>query len=140
MPRLSVYFVRAALIYLLVGFTFGALMLANKGVLFSPWIFSLLPIHIEFLFMGWLVQLALGMAFWILPRMGSISPRGDERWSWATFILLNIGICFATLPLFLPSAGTLFLARLLETAGLLTFAIGNWRRIYPLKFPEFPSR
>ena len=36
MPRLSVYFVRASLIYLVLGFTFGGLLLANKGVMISP--------------------------------------------------------------------------------------------------------
>ena len=62
MPRLSVWFVRASLIYLLVGFTFGALMLAEKGIPYYPPIFNLLPIHIELLLIGWLVQLAMGVA------------------------------------------------------------------------------
>ncbi len=36
MPRLSAWFVRAALIYLAAGLTLGMLLLANKGVLFYP--------------------------------------------------------------------------------------------------------
>ena len=48
MPRQSVWFTKASLIYLAVGFTFGGLMLANKGLLISPFLFALLPAHIDF--------------------------------------------------------------------------------------------
>lgn len=34
MPRLTVWFLRSALIYLMLGFTFGMLILVNKGVPF----------------------------------------------------------------------------------------------------------
>jgi len=36
MPRLSVYLIRTALLYLAAGFTFGGLMLFNKGLPFAP--------------------------------------------------------------------------------------------------------
>ena len=49
MPRLSRWFIRCALIYLALGFTFGALMLFNKGVPFYPALWRLLPTHVEFL-------------------------------------------------------------------------------------------
>ena len=42
MPRLSVYLVRASLIYLILGFTLGGLLLANKGVMISPLIWAML--------------------------------------------------------------------------------------------------
>jgi hypothetical protein len=139
MPRLSSIFIRASLIYLVLGFTFGSLILANKGIPFSPFIWALLPIHIEFLILGWLTQLALGVAFWILPRLTSSTPRGDERWSWAAFALVNLGIA---LNIAAPYAGLVWLgllARILQAAGVAAFAIGNWQRIYPLKF-SFQAR
>jgi hypothetical protein len=134
MPRLSRFFIRAALIYLLLGFTFGALILANKGIPFAPAVWALLPIHIEFLILGWLTQLALGVAFWILPRLGSESPRGDERWSWLTFGLVNLGIllnCFAP---YLNINWLGLLARVFQAIGFMTFVVGNWRRVYPPKW------
>lgn len=139
MPRLSRFFIRASLVYLFLGFTFGALILANKGILFAPLVWALLPAHIEFMFIGWMTQLALGMAFWILPRLGSSAPRGDERWSWAAFFLVNLGI-FAFV--FAPLAGFPWpglLARALQAAGFMAFALGNWRRIYPPKFPNIKN-
>ncbi len=140
MPRLSRFFIRAALIYLLLGFTIGSLILAGKGVPFMPLVWSLLPVHIEFLILGWLTQLALGVAFWILPRFASAQPRGNERWSWAAFFLLNMGIALYSVSVYANPTGLGTGARFLELLGFLAYLIGNWRRVYPLKFTEFPSR
>jgi hypothetical protein len=132
MPRLSVYFVRAALIHLLLGFTFGALLLINKGMMISPMIWAFLPLHIEFTFIGWMIQLALGVAFWILPRFSRGPSRGDERWSWAAFTLLNTGIlCIALQSLFTwPWISPM--GRMFETLALASFVIGNWKRVKPM--------
>lgn len=133
MPRLSVYFIRAALIHALLGFTVGALLLANKGIMFSPAIWSLLPLHIEFAFIGWMVQLAMGVAFWILPRFSSSSPRGNEKLVWAAFVLLNTGIFFVVIQSFFGVNGFALTGRIMELLGLAAFAAGNWKRIKPLE-------
>ncbi|MCG2787378.1 MAG: cbb3-type cytochrome c oxidase subunit I [Anaerolineae bacterium] len=135
MPKLSRFFIRAALVYLLLGFSFGALILANKGIPFAPLVWALFPSHIEFLTLGWLTQLALGVAFWILPRLGRDAPRGDERWSWAAFVLVNLGILISAAS---PYAGLPWLgmtARIIQFGGFGLFVIGNWQRIYPPKWP-----
>ncbi len=129
MPRLSVWTLRAALLYLLVGFTFGALMLANKGVPFWPRLWILLPVHVEFLLVGWMAQLALGMAFWILPRFPGGS-RGREELALASIVLLNIGLLLAALQGF--NAVLLPLARLFQVGAGLLFALHAWPRIRPL--------
>jgi hypothetical protein len=132
MPRLSVYFVRASLIYLVLGTTFGGLLLANKGVMISPWIWALLPVHIEFMFIGWMIQLAVGIAFWILPRFSKNPPRGDERWSWGTLILLNTGIVCIVLQSLFGLQWLSFIGRILEALALSAFVIGNWKRVKPI--------
>ena len=132
MPRLSVYFIRASLVYLLLGFTFGGLMLANKGILISPMIWTLLPLHMEFAFVGWMIQLAMGVAFWILPRFNKGAPRGDERLSWIALLLINTGIFFVICDFFFDIGWLMFTARALETLALIAFVIGHWRRIRPI--------
>ena len=100
MPRLSVWLIRAALLYLLFGFTFGALILIQKGTNLFPTTWRLLPLHIEFLLFGWTLQLIMGTAFWILPRFKLGAPRGSEGLVWAAYALLNTGIglvCAASL-------------------------------------------
>lgn len=132
MPRLSVYFVRASLVYLALGLTFGGLLLANKGVMFLPSIWIFLPVHIEFSFVGWMVQLAMGVAFWILPRFSSHPIRGDERLSWLAFFLVNLGIWFVVLQIVIPVEWLTLAGRMLELLGVGLFTMGNWRRIKPL--------
>ena len=131
MPRLSVWFVRTALLYLLVGFTLGALILANKGFLFLPSLWRWLPVHIEFVLIGWTLQFIMGIGFWILPRF--TSSRGDERPVWAAYAFINLGVLCAGLgPLFAPSSVLIPLGRLLEVMAVVGFAVNAWPRVKPL--------
>ena len=131
MPKLSVWFVRASLLYLLLGFTFGGLLLANKGFMLSPAIWKLLPAHIEFNLMGWLIQLAMGVAFWILPRFSKGSLRGNVHLSWFAFLFINSGILLVASEGIFEAQWLMLTGRSMETLGLVLFAVGNWRRIKP---------
>ncbi len=133
MPRLSVYFIRASLIYLLLGFTIGGLMLANKGIMFLPAIWALLPLHIEFAFVGWMIQLTMGVAFWILPRFRRGAPRGNERLGWLAFILVNAGILLTVSNVPLGKNWLVLTGRVTEVLGLITFVLGHWRRVKPIE-------
>ncbi len=130
MPRLSCWFIRAALVHLALGFTLGALLLWNKGLPLHPLLWLLLPAHIEFLLLGWTVQLALGVAFWILPRFQT--SRGNIRPAWLSFVLLNVGVWLVGLAPFLPQLPWLTLAgRTAEAGSALAFTWHAWPRIKP---------
>lgn len=130
MPRLSVWFVRASLLYLATGFTLGALMLSNKGLQLSPWLWRLLPAHIEVLLLGWIAQFAMGVAFWMLPRFHS--SRGNERPAWAAFFLLNSGLLLAGFGAMLGLPAWVVLAgRLLEITAVAAYATHAWPRVKP---------
>ena len=132
MPRLSVYFIRASLIYLLFGFTFGGLLLANKGFMISPAVWMLLPIHIEFDLVGWLVQFAMGVAFWILPRFSHEPRYGNQTFGWLAFALLNIGVLCTGLGQWLGAPPAIFLlGRLLELSACVLFVLHAWPRVKP---------
>ncbi|MCX7854196.1 MAG: cbb3-type cytochrome c oxidase subunit I [Caldilineales bacterium] len=131
MPRLSCWFVRAALLYLAVGFSLGALLLTTKGLGWSPLWWRWLPAHIEFLVIGWTGQLILGVAFWILPRFGG--SRGREGPAWLAFGLINLGVLLAGLGPVLAAPGWVVLAgRLAELAAMAAFAAHAWPRIKPI--------
>ena len=138
MPRLSVWTVRLSLLYLFLGYTFGALMLAQKGVPFAPWVWSLFPAHIDILLFGFVIQFAMGIAFWILPRYTGGS-RGNETAFWVTIGLLNLGIWIAALAgsLTLP-AYWLAVGHTIKGIAALFFAFHAWGRIRhrKLKIPE----
>lgn len=130
MPRLSAWFVRAALVYLALGFTFGGLLLANKGVPLYPLTWRLLPAHIEFLLFGWTLQLIFGVAFWILPRWQS--QRGNVRPAWLALLLVNAGVWLVVLAGWLNwPAWSLMVGRLLEVTAVAAFAAHAWPRVKP---------
>ncbi|MCC6298734.1 MAG: hypothetical protein IT314_05520 [Anaerolineales bacterium] len=129
MPRLSVWFVRASFLYLLIGLFIGGLILAEKGIMFHAPVWNLLPLHMDFLLTGWLIQLAMGVAFWIIPRFSHASPRGPEGWVWLSFGLLNAGILIAALQYWFSSV--VLIGRVAEVAAGILFVVGSWRRIKP---------
>lgn len=130
MPRLSQWYIRSSFIYLFLGFTIGALLLANKGVPLHPALWAWLPIHIEFLLMGWILQLVLGMAFWILPRFWQAPRRGKVPGAYIAFVFLNGGILLVTGYILVGGSGW-FLAtgRLFELGAAVAFAHAVWSRI-----------
>jgi hypothetical protein len=132
MPLLSVFFIRTALVYLSLGFTFGGLMLFNKGITIMPAVWSLLPAHIEFLLIGWTIQLILGVAFWILPRFSHGPSRGREEIAWLSYFLINAGIWMDILsPLFHELPWLPLLGRLFEVGAAAAFGGYAWARIKP---------
>ncbi len=130
MPRLSRLFVRAAWASLALGQALGALILAAKGLGGPAWAWRLLPWHMELLLVGWLIQLAMGVAYWILPRFRF--HRGNPRPAWLALALVNAGVVVVGVgaalgaPPWVPWTG-----RLLEALALLAFAAHAWPRVKP---------
>jgi len=130
MPRLSAWFIRAALLYLLLGFTIGMLLLWNKGRPLHPALWQLLPAHIEFLLLGWTVQLVIGVAYWILPRFRT--KRRKTELVWASFGLLNSGIWLVALSGYIDATGVArLIGRFLEAGAVGAFAVHAWYRVKP---------
>jgi hypothetical protein len=130
MPRFSTWSIRLALVYLATGVTIGALLLFHKGVSIAPILWRLLPAHIDFLLFGWIVQLVMGVAYWILPRFSSEPRRGNVPLAWAAVVSLNIGILFAGLgPAMAAPPLLAFLGRAAEFGAAVTFAVHAWPRV-----------
>ncbi|RME76379.1 MAG: hypothetical protein D6784_06005 [Chloroflexi bacterium] len=130
MPRLSRWFIRAALVNLAVGFTIGGLLLGHKAFPVHPLLWRLFPLHIELLLFGWTLQLIMGVGFWIFPRFWR--SRGNERPAWLAFFLLNAGVWLAGLsPMLSLPPVLLTTGRLLELAAVAAFAVHAWPRIKP---------
>ncbi len=130
MPRLSIWMIRAALLYFGIGFTFGGLMLFNKGESLDPSVWRLLPIHVEFVLIGWTMQLAMGVAFWILPRLQREDRYGNSGLAWSAFALLNGGIMMVAVGEWFDHLMPLTLVgRVMEFVGVISFAIYIWPRV-----------
>lgn len=134
--------IRLSLVYLLVGFTIGALMLASKGYSFFPWVYNLLPLHMEYLMFGWFIHLIFGTAYWMFPRFtpsktNMEKPRGFVRAAWVSLGLLNVGLFVFTLSYFLDETFTVrFIARTIELLAVVAFLINLWPRTKPMSQPD----
>lgn len=105
MPTLSRWFVKSALICLVLGSLVAGLGFAGATLALPAGISSLRPLAWHLLTVGWATQLIFGVAFWMFP-LGPKPPkarpnaqgarpadrRGDERIGWGAFALLNVGL------------------------------------------------
>ena len=114
MPRLTVWALRLALVWWGVGLLLGALILAREA-LGWPALAAAIPAHAEMVLVGWMIQFALGVAYWILPRVG-VNVDHPPAHVVAAFVLLNAGVGCVL-------AGSLAAGRSLELLALVAFAI-----------------
>lgn len=135
MPKVSRFFVKAALLCLVLGGAVAGLALSGAGGL-PPALLALRPLAWHLLTVGWATQLIFGVAFWMFPHVAGEQPRGDERLAWASFWTLNGGLALRAVgePLAAlrptPAAGVLLpLAATLQLAGVLIFVLLTWPRV-----------
>jgi hypothetical protein len=129
MPAVSVWFIRGSLLYLLAGFTLGALLLAGKGIPLPAGLWRWLPVHFELLLVGWLIQLVMGVAYWIFPRFGlTRAARGREGLAWLAFALLNSGVWLTSAGVLGDRSGLIVLGRSAELLAAAAMAMNVWAR------------
>lgn len=138
MPKLSRFFVKSALLCLVLGGAIAGLALSGAGGL-PPVLLALRPLAWHLLTVGWATQLVFGVAFWMFPHMPVGPPRGDERLAWLAFWALNGGLALRAVgeplaglrpgPL---SAALLPLAATLQLAGIVIFVLLTWPRVRSL--------
>ncbi len=135
MPRLTRWFIRLSLVYLVL-----ALLVAAAQAL-QPWwpalkqIRSLGPIWLHLFMVGWVTQLIFGVAYWMFPAASRQRPHGRAWLGWAALISLNLGLVLraVTEPVARGEGGVwgmgLALAALLQWLAGLAFAANAWGRV-----------
>ncbi|MGE0439938.1 MAG: hypothetical protein AB7L66_03940 [Gemmatimonadales bacterium] len=126
MPRASVWLIRAALLHLVVASGLGAWFLVAKagGPLPPP---RLLSTHAAIALIGWLAQLTIGVAHWILPKHAAGEARGPALFPWLAFAMLNGGLLATALAPLAPGLRAGGLAAAL--AGIVSFLAGALPRV-----------
>lgn len=145
MPRFSQYSIRTALIHLALGTTLGAIILADKGLHIAPWLWTFKASHVHLLLIGTMVQLACGVAVWILPRLNAKNDRGNLYLVWISYGMLNggviLGVSYTPLTA-LSSITTNWIAILNAICYLcaaITFIGHLWQRVIPFRTLPRPS-
>lgn len=132
MPTLTRWFLKIALLYLILALCVG-ILLAVPGD--SP-LLGLFAIYIHTLVFGWLTQLIFGVALWMFPKYSADRPRGYEWLGWVTLISLNLGlvlrIIFEPIQSIAPSPASgwmLVFSAVLQWLSGVTFVVNTWARV-----------
>jgi hypothetical protein len=119
MPWISIWMIRLSLIYLMITFLTGSILLLNKAFSFHPGLWALLPLHIEAAMLGWIMQFVLGTAYWMFPRFLQRPIRGNQKAACYMFITVNAGILFSAFSM--GNEWILFIGRLFLAMGMILF-------------------
>ena len=93
-------------------------------------VFRLFHLHSEAVLVGWTVQLAMGVAWWILPKYPRLPERGPAAPLWVAWLLLNGGVLLAGVGRSVgASSGVVMSGRVAELLAALAFAAAAWPRI-----------
>jgi hypothetical protein len=130
--------VRLSFVWLLVGVVVGGVMLIDR-VLPGQWRLWLQPSHVHMLVVGWFLQFALGIAYWLLPRKRTpTQPLGyDERLAFTAVAALNLGLILRVIGETTERAGhesditlaMLSVSAVLQIAAIATFVVQLWPRV-----------
>jgi hypothetical protein len=143
MPPIARVFVKAAFLYFLVAFLLGALMMLDRWLAISRWLRVVYMSQLHLLVVGWITQLAIGVAYWIFPRFlkeQDSRPRGSDALAWFVLISLNAGLVLRFLiePFYLMEsrqwlAALMALSGVLQALAALGFGWIIWGRIRPME-------
>lgn len=136
MPTLSRWFIKLGLVYFIIGLLMGTALLAQPIFGWSSSWQVLRPVYLHFLFIGWVTQIIMGVAYWMFPKFSKENPRGNEKLGWAVLILLNVGLILRAIgePLVVlePELGVGWMLAVAAVCLLLAgwgFIANTWARI-----------
>jgi|SRR5690606_16210173 len=136
MPTLSRWFVKAGLVYFVLGLLMAALVVAQPVLNLPPLLGTFRPVYLHLLMVGWITQLIMGVAYWMFPKYSKEKPRGSERLGWFVFIALNLGLILRIvgepLTTLQPEWGVgwmLVVSAVLQLAAGWAFIANTWGRV-----------
>jgi cbb3-type cytochrome oxidase subunit 1 len=136
MPTVTRWYLRTALVFLVLAFATGVLLAARAPLGLSAALAALTPVFFHLIFVGFVTQLIFGVVFWLFPKHTREQPRGSEPLAWAAFWLLNGGLVLRVVaePAQAGAAGPvwgwlLVASAAAQWAAALLFAANTWARV-----------
>lgn len=134
MPPLSRWLIKCGFVSLALALLLELLQLRPAALLPRLPAAALHLGAIHLLTVGWLLQLIIGVAFWMFPRHPTRPPRGDERLGWWALGLINSGLLLRLVGEswrlgFEGPAWPLVASALLQLAGVSVAVLLIWPRV-----------
>jgi len=135
-PVLTRWYVKTAILYLVVALLLGAVLAGNGVVPLPAFLLVAGPAQIHLFVVGWLTQLIFGIAYWMFPKATAQQPRGNDVLAVLTYVCLNLGLLArvigepwqAVAPGVL-AGGLLVASGVLQWLGGVGFAVLAWPRV-----------
>lgn len=136
MPPLTRWFIRTALVYLVLSLLTGVFAAGDPILQLPNPLAGLMPLYFQLLTVGWITQLIFGIAYWMFPISSREDPRGSPRLGWIAYISLNAGLVISSvaevgnvLDAFPALPWATGLAHLLQLVAAVAFVTNTWKRI-----------
>jgi hypothetical protein len=131
-PPLTRWFVKSALVYLVVSLLLGVALTLYHGDAHG----ALMAVYVHLFMVGWVTQMIFGVAYWMFPRLSRDEPRRSGHLALAIYVTLNAGLIMRAVaePVLVfrpggPWAGMLILSGVLQWLAALAFAVNTWARV-----------
>jgi hypothetical protein len=136
MPVLTRWFVKAALVCLIIGLLVRTAMAALPLWNLQEWVAALAPVYLHLFMWGWVSQLIFGIAYWMFPKYSKDKPHGHEGLWTATFWLFNVGLALRVIgePLHVLRPEALWawltgLSAVMQWLAGIAFVVNMWGRV-----------
>lgn len=92
MPRLSRWFLKSGLLFLLLSLALETIMAFHLSPILENIAVYFRPAALHLFLMGWVTQIIIGVSLWMFPRLKSSKTGYPDVAGWVVFICLNTGL------------------------------------------------
>ncbi len=132
MSKITVWFIRSAMIYFLIAISFGLWMaIAPKGYY--------RPVHVHLNLLGWMSMFIYGVAYHILPRFSG-RPLFSETLSVIHFWIAHIGLIGMVISWLFFNRRLLVAFSFIEVFSIILFVINMFKTIRPASAIKPPGK
>jgi heme/copper-type cytochrome/quinol oxidase subunit 1 len=133
------YFVKTAVIFLIIGILSGLYMSAAKNIFHTPFGPELISAHAHIILVGSVMMMIMGVALWFFPRAEKTDRKYNPALILVTYWLMSIST--ATRFIFQSAAGFIYIdwinimitiTSTFQAIAIILFFFSIWGRIRPV--------
>jgi hypothetical protein len=136
MPLITRTFIKTGLIAFVLALIAGVITAARSLLPLPSFVAGLTPIYFHLFMVGWVLQLIMGIVYWMFPKYSREKPRGHDELAWAAYALLNGGLLLRVIgePALAaapegPWGVLLAASAVLQWLAGLLFVVNTWPRV-----------
>lgn len=127
MPFISTIFIRWSMVQLAIASTIGLILIVAKAYGEFSWWWQFRSLHTEGMWLGWIINLVFGTAWWIMPkRLDFPDKYGFVSFAWLSFVFMQIDWLYRV---FIDPVTAPMFIRLTPLVAVICFVIGIWPRL-----------